>query len=138
MDAVAQAKLYEKLAARNNPFATYNHISAVEIGEEYAVTQLEIYPESLNPLGVVHGGCLYTLADNACGMAVHGDGRRHVTQNGNLHFVSNQGEGVLRATAKVVRRGKTTSLIRVEITGDNQRLIAVGDFSFYCISKDKV
>ncbi len=126
-------QLQKALKERKNPFTNYNHISTVEVGMDYAVTELDIHPESLNPLGMVHGGCLYTLADNACGTAIHTDGRHYVTQSGNLHFVANQGQGVVQAKAVVRHRGKSTGVLSVEITNEENRLLATGEYAFYCL-----
>lgn len=128
--------LWEKVKTRNNPFSDKNYIIYEEVSADYGVTRLDIHPDSLNPHGMVHGGCLFTLADNACGLAVHSDGRRYVTQNGNLHFISNQNQGTLSAIANVRHRGKATCVVHVDIVGIENRLIATGEFSFYCINQN--
>ena len=101
-----------------------------------AVYRLDIRPESLNPYGMVHGGALYTLADDAAGAAVHTDGRHYVTQNGSLHFLKNQPGGTIRAEGRVRRRGKATCLAVVDITNEAGELLATGDFSYFCIDQD--
>lgn len=118
-----------------NRFIHHNFITMEEVSMDKAVGRLDIHPESLNPNDMVHGGAIYALADNVCGLVVHADGRRHVTQNGNLHFISNQNQGVLRATATVRHRGKTTSVVSLEVVGQSKRLVATGEFSFYCIGE---
>ena len=85
---------------------------------------------------MVHGGAIYTLADNATGTAAHTDGRYYVTQTSALHFLRNQSEGTVRATATVRHRGRSTVLTAVDITGDDGKLIATGEFTFFCVDKD--
>ena len=97
--------------------------------------RLTIRPESKNPYGMVHGGAIYTLADNATGVAAHTDGRYYVTQTSALHFLRNQSEGTVRATAWVRHRGRSTVLTAVDITGQDGRLIATGEFTFFCVDK---
>ena len=58
-----------------NTFMHYNFNEQAELEQDYAVCKLDIRPECLNPFGMVHGGALCTLADNAAGMAAHTDGR---------------------------------------------------------------
>ena len=117
---------------RENAFMIYNHVELESVEMDHAVYQLNIRPESKNPYGMVHGGAIYTMADNATGAAAHTDGRFYVTQNSALHFLRNQSEGIVRAEARVRHRGKSTCLVSVDITGENGILIATGEFTFFC------
>ena len=92
-------KTRERLS--RNAFMRYNHMELEDVRQDWAVFRLDIRPESRNPFGMVHGGALYTLADNAAGVAVHTDGRAYVTQAGSLHFLRNQPEGTVRAEGRV-------------------------------------
>ena len=114
-----------------NPFMEYNFIRLTETGGGKAVCALEPRPESLNPYGFVHGGAIYTIADDVAGYAAHTDGNQWVTQNSTVHFLSNQSGGVLTGTAEVRHRGRRTCLVDVTITGDAGRLIAAGSFVYY-------
>ena len=118
-----------------NKFIVYNHIEMVSVNTEEAVFQLDIREESKNSFGMVHGGALYAMADNAAGFVVHTDGRHHVTQTSAMHFLRNQAEGIVTATARIRHRGNTTSLVMVDITSDKGKLIATGEFHFFCIDK---
>ena len=120
---------------KKNQFMSYNHIELEPVEPDYAVFRLDIRPESRNIFGMVHGGALYTMADNAAGSAAHTDGRNYVTQNGSLHFLRNQTEGTVRATGRVRHRGRSTVLVSVDITGQDQRLLATGEFSFFCVER---
>ena len=130
-----EEKLYEHVLRRDgmNAFMHHNFNERVEVDRDYGVCRLVIRPESLNPFGMVHGGALCTLADNAAGIAAHTDGRRYVTQTGTLHFLKNQGEGVIRAQARVRHRGRSTALVEVDVTGDGGKLLATGEYTFFCI-----
>ena len=121
---------------RSNAFMQHNHIELEAVEPDRAVFRLKIAPESRNPYGMVHGGAIYTLADNATGTAAHTDGRFYVTQTGTLHFLRNQSGGTVRATAWVRHRGKSTCLLSVDITGENDRLLATGEFTYFCVDKE--
>ena len=114
-----------------NAFTLHNFIEAESVERDRAVFRLDVRPESLNPYGMVHGGALYTLADDAAGAAVHTDGRHYVTQNGSLNFLKNQTQGTIRAAAHVRHRGRSTCLVDVDITGDNDVLLATGQFTYF-------
>ena len=68
----------EKLRLRENAFTAYNHFELETLEKDRAVYRLDIRSESKNPYGMVHGGALYTMADDAAGSAVHTDGRHYV------------------------------------------------------------
>ena len=131
---------------KKNLFATYNHIEAEFVEPDHAIFKLEIRPESKNPYGIVHGrpihplvlhgGAIYTMADNATGYAAHTDGRSYVTQGSSMHFLRNQSEGIVRADAKVRHRGRTTCLVNVDILGEGGKLLATGEFTYFCIDPD--
>lgn len=121
------------LSKAPNPFASHNHIELVLTEPDHAVFRLQIRPESKNPYGMVHGGAIYTMADNATGHAAHTDGRNYVTQTSALHFLHNQPEGEIRADARVRHRGRSTCLVDVDILGADGTLLATGEFTFFCV-----
>ncbi len=118
-----------------NTFMLHNYIELESVEMDRAVFRLDVRPESCNPYGVVHGGAIYTLADNATGAAAHTDGRYYVTQTSALHFLRNQGRGTVRASAVVRHRGKSTCLVAVDIVGEGEKLLATGEFTFFCVDK---
>ena len=85
----------EKLKAHleNNAFAQICGIKVAEMWYDYVKMTAEVRPELLNPLGRVHGGMLYTLADCCSGLTARTDGRKYVTQNGSLNCLSNVAQG---------------------------------------------
>ena len=128
-------ELEQRTLARleKNGFMNYNHIEMETVEQDYAVFRLQVRPENRNVYGMVHGGAIYTLADNATGSAAHTDGRNYVTQSGTLNFLRNQREGIIRAQARVRHRGRSTVLVAVDVVGDDGTLLASGEFSFFCI-----
>ena len=130
-------ELEQRTLARleKNGFMNYNHIEMETVEQDYAVFRLQVRPENRNVYGMVHGGAIYTLADNATGSAAHTDGRNYVTQSGTLHFLRNQREGIIRAQARVLHRGRSTVLVAVDVVGDDGTLLASGEFSFFCVDR---
>ena len=116
---------------QGNAFALHNHMELEYADAETVVIRMEIREESKNPLGIVHGGAMYTMADSAAGFAANLGEGRFVTQTGALHYLANCREGVLRAAAHVTHRGRKSCLIKVDITDGSGRLMASGDFSFF-------
>ena len=63
---------YEKLKSFrniNNNFAKLLGIELTELSNGYAKAEMKVTKELLNPIGSIHGGCLYTIADIAGGAA---------------------------------------------------------------------
>ena len=118
---------------RKNAFMLHNYIELERVEKDRAVFKLDIRPESCNPYGLIHGGAIYTLADNATGAAAHSDGRYYVTQTSALHFLRNQPEGEIQADARVRHRGRSTCLVAVDILGEDETLLATGEFTFFCV-----
>ncbi len=125
----------QKELLKRNSFSYHNFMELEQAELDYAVYKLEIHPESRNSYGMVHGGALYSMADNAAGTAAHSDGRFYVTQTGSLNFLDNRFDGTIRAAARVVRRGYSTVFVAVEITGGDGGLLATGSFTFHKIEQ---
>ena len=66
-----ERKHLKSLSLEENAFTGYNHMTMEQVEKDRVVYRLDVHPESLNPYGMVHGGALYTLADDAAGTAAH-------------------------------------------------------------------
>lgn len=132
--AIAELKAQELTGG--NAFAAFNHLELEHIEENYAVFRLRVRPESKNPFGFVHGGMLAGMADNAAGYAAHTDGRTYVTQSSHLTYIHNRADGIVRAEGRVLHRGKTTCLVRVDIRGEDGTLLATGELVYFCVDPD--
>ena len=132
-------ELFQRMQARAyaNAFAVYNHIELEEAEDDRALLRLTAVADSCNPYGIIHGGALYTLADSACGTAIHSDGRAYVTQRGELSYLSNRRMGdTVWGEARVIPRGRSTSLIHVDIRDAGGVVLATGDFSYFCVDQN--
>lgn len=86
----------------------------------------------LNPIGIVHGGVLSSLLDNAMGIAAMAQRPQEkvVTTNLNVTFVSPLHAGRLLVTAEVVHQSRKmiTAQGRVTDAGGNLGTIGIGSF----------
>ena len=105
--------------------------SIIEKSEDRVVGEMPIQAGIKNPFGVVHVGAMLWFADVCATVLVLGGqvpdkGMKGFPLGINLYgnFVGNQTEGVFRAVAAFVKRGKTVSIVRTTIYGENDRLIA--------------
>lgn len=63
---------------QGNHFTLQNNIRLESAQPDHASFSLEIQPACCNSYGQVHGGAIYTMADNAAGVAAMSDGRFYV------------------------------------------------------------
>ncbi len=92
-----------------------------------AVWELEAGPQHANPMGTVHGGVLCDIADAAMGMALAsqlGEGETFATLELKINFLKPFWNGRLRAVGRVVRPGRTISLVECDVLDDQERLVA--------------
>ena len=73
---------------KENPFTREMGVQIFEIREGYAKLKLSVKKSHTNALGIVHGGCLFTLADSVCGVAASSYGRQSVTVNASINYLS--------------------------------------------------
>jgi uncharacterized protein (TIGR00369 family) len=95
------------------------------------VSEMRIQPGILNPYGVVHAGAMLWFADVTATILAMGSTAASEGISGfplainlNANFAANQKSGKLRAVASFVKRGKTVSIVRTIILGENDKLIA--------------
>ena len=113
-------------------FRTALGIRIVERGEGWAKGEMKAEKLHLNPLGIIHGGCLFSLADTVSGTAIMGYGCRVTTVNGSIQFLRpGKPEGTITAVARTVKHGKTFSVCDCQVFDDTDALIAATTMTFY-------
>ncbi|MFC5453026.1 PaaI family thioesterase [Paenibacillus aestuarii] len=96
---------------------------------------LDAKPHHLNPLGIVHGGVLSSLLDNAMGIVVMTarPDEKSVTTNLNVHFVSPLNEGRMLVTAEIVHQSRKMITTQGRVTDTEGNLCAMGTGTFRVI-----
>lgn len=125
-------KLLEK-----DRFAKCNGIVIKEFYQGYAVAEMVVDDHHLNGAGVVQGGALFTLADLCFAAACNSYGDLAVSLDANINYIKGVSTGILTATATEVYRRRTVALYRVEITNEENDLIAVFQSTAY-IKRQKI
>jgi 1,4-dihydroxy-2-naphthoyl-CoA hydrolase len=104
----------------------------VEQSEDRVVSEMPITAGIRNPFGVVHAGAMLWFADVTASVLVMG-GQSQPTEgmngfplaiNLNANFLGNQREGSFRAVSTIVKRGKSVSVVRTTVYGENDKLVA--------------
>ncbi|MBQ7468903.1 MAG: PaaI family thioesterase [Pseudobutyrivibrio sp.] len=130
-------ELLEKLrrSYEANEFVKYNHIVIDDIEVSGATAHIDIVPETLNVLGVAHGGAHFSLADTCAGYSSRADGREYVTQQSNFYFLKGATSGRITAKGNVIKRTRKFCVVDVDVTDDNGELVSRGTFNYYCVSE---
>ena len=87
----------------------------------------EAGPHHVNLQGLVHGGMLATLADTAMGLAVRTvlePGRRHVTVQLGIEFLSPGGPGRIVAEGRSLKIGRQLGFAEADVVDGEGRVLA--------------
>ncbi|MBE5904768.1 MAG: PaaI family thioesterase [Pseudobutyrivibrio sp.] len=130
-------ELLEKLrrSYEANEFVKYNHIVIDDIEVSGATAHIDIVPETLNVLGIAHGGAHFSLADTCAGYSSRADGREYVTQQSNFYFLKGAKSGRITAKGNVIKRTRKFCVVDVDVTDDSGELVSRGTFNYYCVSE---
>jgi uncharacterized protein (TIGR00369 family) len=112
---------------------TFDHYIGMQHGSddgEVSAT-IRIEPHHCNPTGNINGGVIISLADNistgAASRAYEAKiGERKFLVGVDLHAVmlANQQGGTIRGVATPVRVGRRITVVRTQVWGDDDRLLA--------------
>lgn len=105
-----------------------------EIEPGCAKATMDLKPSVVNPIGSIHGGALFSLADIVSGIAASAGGDKVTTLDSNIQYLAPafiDKSKTLTAIAKARKSGKTIHVMEVEIFDDNERLIATAQFTFF-------
>lgn len=130
---------FEKLKEyrnKQNAFARLLNIKVEEVSYGYAVSKMVCLPDVLNPIGSVHGGCIFTLADVTGGTAACSYGEAMTTADANIHYL-NAGRNCkfLKSVATQIKHGKRLAVYRVDVFDDQEQLLAEGTFTYVSLGK---
>ena len=135
-------KSEEFLQRHNNSkhFAGNLGVKILSISDGHAEAELPVVPELFNPIGTIHGGVMYTLADTVCGCAAHSREQISTTIEGKLNHIraTTEMDKMLIAKADVLHFGKQTIVTSVEIFNDSGRTVAAGLFTYFVLDKETV
>ncbi len=113
-------------------FAVEAGVKLKEISPGYAKAELSVTPRHLNAGNTTQGGAIFTLADLALAAAANSHGKLALSLNSSIHFFRTSAPGdILTAKAKEKDLHKRTGYYQVEITNQDNELIASFDATVY-------
>lgn len=103
----------------------------IERTPERVVGEMPVTPGIRNPYGVAHAGAILWFADVCATALAMGPGEATEGMKGfplaislNANLLANQKAGTFVAVSAFVKRGRTVSVVRTTVRGDDDRLIA--------------
>lgn len=115
-------------------FAKHTGIEVLEAENGHAVGRIVLNEVHRNPIGSIHGGCIFTLVDTIAGTAFVTTGKSCTTLSSNIDFLSaaiKSRELIARATP--TRIGNHIAVFEVSVTDDREVLIAKATVTFYVL-----
>ncbi len=134
-------EIIEKYRKTNesDPFGNDAGIEITDGDIGYCKGEIVIEDRHMNPLGTVHGGCLYTLADTVSGFAAGSCGSGGPTMSGNMYFLRpTMGVSKLICEARVIKNGKRIRVVEATIYGDNGAEIARSIMEYMDLQKNLI
>ena len=111
---------------KEEPFARNLGIELVEIGEGTSKVRMTATPEMNNLFGMIHGGAIFALIDEAFETASNSHGTLAVALNMNITYLNAPAAGaLLTAEAQEINRTRKTATYDIRVTDDQGTLIAV-------------
>ena len=111
------------------PMARLMGFALVHVAPGLAVLECTPDESVYNPIGVVHGGLVSTLADSAAGFAVQSSleaGVAYTSIDINVTFLRpvTKDTGLIRATGRLTKPGRRVAYATVDVTDGSERLLA--------------
>lgn len=109
------------------------HMRVITLDKDGGATvELDLTDELLNPLGMAHGGTIFSLCDIAAGTAAASHGPVAVTLDSNIHYYRPGRLGkTLTAYATERKRGRSTAVYLVDVYDDEEKHVADAVFTMF-------
>lgn len=130
---------YEALRRIRNEQNSFGNLVCVrieEIREGYARSVLDVRADLSNPIGSLHGGVLFTIADITGGSAAVSHGEQVTTVDADIRYLR-PGIGVKRIVceAEEIKKGKTLFVYRIDVRDQDGTLLTAGTFTYMSLRK---
>ena len=107
---------FDRIMREEPGFIKEMGMELVELEEGYCKGKIVLSQKHNNPMGTVHGGLIFGLADTIGGRAAMSYGDKVVTLNSNICYLNPAAKTeYIEAEANVVRNGRTTAVYDVMI-----------------------
>jgi acyl-CoA thioesterase len=114
-----------KASEAGEPIAEFLNMKLVELTPGYAKVTMKLTPEHMNFNGLVFGGIVMAVADQAFAYGTNSLARPSIATQFNIHLISGAAAGdELTAECRVIRSGRRIGVSEMTVTNQAGKLIA--------------
>ncbi|MCD6569108.1 MAG: PaaI family thioesterase [Deltaproteobacteria bacterium] len=120
------------------PFWTLLGMELVDVKKGWAKVRLPFDKKLTHPLGIAHGGAIFSPADSAIAMALMGlvkEDEIFTTVEMKLNYLKSFAKGEITAEANIIHKGNTIALGEVEVKNSKGIIIAKGLATYMIMKK---
>jgi acyl-CoA thioesterase len=111
--------------AEGEPIASFLKMRLLELSPGYAKVAIKLTPEYQNFNGLVFGGIVMAVADQAFAYASNSIAHPSIASQFNIHFIAGaKVDDELTAECRVVRSGRRVGISEMMVTNQEGKLIA--------------
>ena len=124
---MTETKVLERLSGEisREPFGRIFDFRLKDLKPGYALVEMDVTERLQNSLGMVHGGAIFSLMDQAFEAASNSHGTVAVALNMNIsYFRPPKFGGILRAEASEINLTRRTGTYAIEVRDEEGTLIA--------------
>ena len=121
-----------------NPLFDCLGVIIEKISPEKVVLRLPFRPDFIQGGGMIAGGIIATLADEAMAHAALANlnpGETTATIEMNIRYLKGCASGDITATASLIKKGRRVITLQAEITNENNQSVALAGASFMVLDK---
>ena len=125
---------------QESPFWELLGLELADVKKGWAKVRLPFARKLVHPLGIAHGGAVFSAADSAVAMALIGLVSRDetfTTVEMKINFLKPVDAGEMIAEARIVHQGARTALGDVEVFNGEGVLVAKGLATYMILKKDE-
>lgn len=141
MQLTKEAVLQSANAACKNTLMETLSIEVIDFGDDFLTARMPVTTKVYQPDGVLHGGATVALAESVGSFATHIfiDTEKFFVRGIEIsaNHVKSVREGYVYAKAKFVHKGRTTQLLEIRVTDDNNNLISLCKLSTISLPRTK-
>ena len=125
-------KEFDRIMREEPGFIKEMGMELLELREGYCKGRIALSEKHNNPMGTVHGGLIFGLADTIGGRAAMSYGDKVVTLNANICYLNPAADTeYIEAEATAIRNGRTTAIYDVMIRTAEGKDVAKVNITYY-------
>ncbi len=133
-------EVFEKMS--ENTLISHLQIKYLEVGDDFVKGSMPVQSIVHQPFGLLHGGASVVLAETLGSMlsnfVIDQENFMAVGQHIDAHHLKAKRDGIVYGTATIVKKGRTSHLIKIEIKDEEDKLICYSHLTCAIIPKNYV